>query len=473
MSRIIKFSDPDPFQLKEISQTSREFRTVAMDNELWEHIVPKFRFDFENKGKRREPGALAKAFWQDYRAIQDPTERLLMRNIWGPLLPKSAIYAVVSAFPNNMHIVACAIEKVPSSLLFACDDFAHNRNLVRAMLSQDGLLLKSLPLDMRKDEFFVKIAVSQNGNALQYASETMQNNRQVVKLALRQNPDALQWASSKLRNDKKIVSFALTYARHIPAGIGEHVLLDPDICCEIRNQAPWILATEHPELLSDKNFVKRIVSRNGAYIGMIPDSMRSDLELAGLAIKNNGNAIWVLPEHMQANHSLILLALKNKCDVFPKIAQKEIHQDRQLALAYVAQFPKKLENISAALKREHEFLLSILKYNATFFNLIPKSICDDDAFVYKAVACNAGVLCFVPKRFWEHRDLMLSGIRKKPSFISLVPSKFLNDADFMAAVIEVEPSLFKMASIELRGDLRFRQRLSEENPSLLLKQLGK
>ena len=83
----------------------------------------------------------------------------------------------------------------------------HFGSLIDVM--NNGMALRVVSAEHRKNREIVLEAVKQNGFALKYASVDLQGDREIVSEAIKQNGEALQFASTTLREDLEIVDMAI------------------------------------------------------------------------------------------------------------------------------------------------------------------------------------------------------------------------------------------------------------------------
>ena len=77
----------------------------------------------------------------------------------------------------------------------------HDREMVLALVREDGSNLVCLGAEWRGDREVVMEAVKEHGCALKYASEELQGDREFILAAIKQNPKALGWVSDKMQID--------------------------------------------------------------------------------------------------------------------------------------------------------------------------------------------------------------------------------------------------------------------------------
>lgn len=150
-------------------------------------------------------------------------------------------------------------------------DLYTDRDVVMAVVTNDGSFLPSLAEEFRADKEIVVAAVNSSGEALQHASTECSSNVEIVLTAVSKRGSALQYASKELQSNKEVVL----------AAIG-------DDCCALEFASPELranrevvkaackegaeaLAFASSELLSDRQFVAATIQQ-ACFEGDIVDS---------------------------------------------------------------------------------------------------------------------------------------------------------------------------------------------------------
>lgn len=80
-------------------------------------------------------------------------------------------------------------------------------------LRENGLNLKNMSDEQKRNKQAVLIAVKQNGLSLQYVSQELLKDEEVIIAALEQNIDAIQYVPEEMQENVNIMSVFLNYNR--------------------------------------------------------------------------------------------------------------------------------------------------------------------------------------------------------------------------------------------------------------------
>ncbi len=133
----------------------------------------------------------------------------------------------------------------------------YKKNIKEAVMKAifiNGLVLRFVPLEFKKDKEVVLIAVRQNGLALEYASKELQDDKEIVLTAVKENGWALKYVSEKLQNDREIVMEAIK---------------------QNGNALKWA----SKELKNDKEFILKVVMENKTALKYVSKELKKDKEI--------------------------------------------------------------------------------------------------------------------------------------------------------------------------------------------------
>lgn len=102
---------------------------------------------------------------------------------------------------------------VRNGLAHASKELRADKEVVLAVVKQNGSALEHASEELQADKEVVLAAVKQDGWALEHASEELRADTEVVLAAVKQNGWALGHASEELRADKEVVLVAVKQDR--------------------------------------------------------------------------------------------------------------------------------------------------------------------------------------------------------------------------------------------------------------------
>lgn len=103
-------------------------------------------------------------------------------------------------FRDDKEVVKAMVQNEGQQLGFVKLEFTDDEDIVKAALKKTGIALKYVSKRLRSNKSIVMIAVQNDGCALQYASKKLKDDETIVKLALQQNITAYCYASLRLQN---------------------------------------------------------------------------------------------------------------------------------------------------------------------------------------------------------------------------------------------------------------------------------
>jgi hypothetical protein len=140
--------------------------------------------------------------------------------------------ALVHASKNlqaDREIVLAAVRNNGSSLQYASDDLRADKSIVLAALTEDGYPLEFASTALRNDKDVVLAAVQRSNRALAYVSEALQNDKEVVLAAVNHGGGALSYASDELKDDKEVVLTAVANGVFALRNASERLKADKDV----------------------------------------------------------------------------------------------------------------------------------------------------------------------------------------------------------------------------------------------------
>jgi len=316
------------------------------------------------------------------------------------------------ALKADREVVLEAVHASPAALRFAADALRADRGLVLAALKGSAgpasLLLRHADPKVTRDREVVLAVVRQDGAALEFAPAALQADREVVRVAVTENPAALRFAAARLRADREVgrelveirgaafayLSPALRGEREIVASAlitspamlefassamqADRQLVETAISGTPDPQtAPYLahaalalradralvlaavrldgaaLAFASPALQADREVVLAAVRSNGMALRSAAPALAADLEIQQAAVRSNGHALALLPEAARADRALVLAAVRADGAALEH-ASATLRADREVVLAAVESFGPALEHVSAALRADRD-----------------------------------------------------------------------------------------------------------------------
>ena len=199
----------------------------------------------------------------------------------------------------------------PHSTTFTRIPTQTDRELVLAVVKDDGKALAHASKDLQADREIVLAAVSNNGSSLQYASDDLRADKPVVLAALDNNGEALRYASESLREDREVGLAALAKDGAALPFVSEELRNDKDVVLGAlaKHGAPLQSASE--ELRNDREVVLAALKNNGGgALRYASDKLKDDKEVVLTAVANGVFALRYVSEALKADKDVLEAAIK-------------------------------------------------------------------------------------------------------------------------------------------------------------------
>ena len=245
------------------------------------------------------------------------------------------------------------------------DTLYADKEIMLAMVKEDGLLLDYAYDELKSDREVVLAAVKQNGVALEYASDELISDKEVVLAAVKQHGLAYSYASDELKIDTSIIAAykaylitnaKLSYVRK--AFIIDLTNIDQN-------------NTFNNKLNTDKEFMLVMVKQDGALLRYASKILRADKDIVLAAVTEYGLAYKYASDELKADASIIAVykayLITNTKLSYVRQAfinnTNTLETDKELVLAMVTQDGLLLKYASDTLKADKEVVLAAIKQN--------------------------------------------------------------------------------------------------------------
>jgi hypothetical protein len=155
---------------------------------------------YDMYGETSEPNEIAKELMEKAFATDEP-EKLLEQtkiqeeNASGLLKEFEKKYSNVLN-DDNIHDI---LKEIRTQEFNKSDDLKNDKNIVLAVVSQNGLALETVSDELKDDKDVVLAAVRQNPESMQYASDELKDNTDFCIQVVMANPDAIKYVPEDIR----------------------------------------------------------------------------------------------------------------------------------------------------------------------------------------------------------------------------------------------------------------------------------
>lgn len=241
-----------------------------------------------------------------------------------------ALSAADESLLKNPEIVEAAVRQDGFALHIADKSFMKNRKIVQVAIGQDGQALQFADPELKKDIKMVTLAIAQNGQALRHASIVFRRDPRMVKKAIENNPKALEWAAPALRNNEEIIKLAESKSPLAALkGAGTAFRHDKEFVERILQKDGLALRVAGMEWRDDENAVQLAVEQNGLALQYASPRLRKNRKLVRLAVRNNGLALRFAYQAFKNDRKIVEIAVRNNGAAL-EIASSSLQKDERL-----------------------------------------------------------------------------------------------------------------------------------------------
>jgi len=217
------------------------------------------------------------------------------------------------------------------------------------------------PESVKADREVVFAVVQQNGAALEYATPALQADREIVLVAVQQNGHALEHVAPALLADTGVVLAAMRQTRfseHLLQHIPPHLWEDRIFVGSLAKEHEIGLKHASTRLRGDRQLVLAIVQRCGMALQSAQLELRADRIVVLAVVHRNGLALKYAAEKLKEDREVVLAATQQDGAAL-QYAAEELQSDKSIVLVAVRQRPIARHYASAALQMDPE----VLKYS--------------------------------------------------------------------------------------------------------------
>ena len=192
------------------------------------------------------------------------------------------------------------------------------------------------------------------------------------------------------------------------------------------------------ELLSDYDFMLKLVSVNGKFLGQWCSGMQYS------------------PPFTDGEKKMILTAVANNCKAFDEIELKGkldyyyvCNHDKDFALELVAVNGNVLRYFGKELRSDKDIVLKAIEYSYRPFEFATKNLRNDGDFILRAMEVNPCCLAFAPSYMREDRELVTRLMQKNPFVYRYAKGEMQNDATLALQAVKGAPELYDYLGYEM------------------------
>lgn len=207
------------------------------------------------------------------------------------------------------------LDEQPWQLCFAPPEVKADRDVVLAVVQQNGCAIEYADASLQADRLVVMAAVQQNGMALEHVAPAMQEDAGVVLAAWRQtkfSQQLVQYIPPDLWSDRDFVGMV---AKENELGLrlaSTELRGDRKLVIDVVQKCGLSLRAAQVELRGDREVVLAALRRTGLALKHAAPELQADREIVLAAVQQDGAALQFASEDMQADRGIVLAAIKQR-----------------------------------------------------------------------------------------------------------------------------------------------------------------
>ena len=325
-----------------------------------------------------------------------------------------------SALQDDYEIVSVAVSQEPAALQFASDSMRNDLRIVLKTLKRSGSYTYLVGSELCDDLAAMNECLKVEPCILKYASSRLRSIPQFVETAVRLHPECLVCApEGYVVHDRNTLLQAISkYGSSIRFG-SEELRSDRSLMVKAMEQDATAYIYGTKSILDDRELALRAVAKSESVYELLKGhEFHDDYEIARTWLSNHPRPVYDLAEEFRGNRLLILDTLTSMprynsvgyTGTLLRFVSTQLRDDFEVVYACVAQHGYALYSASQRLKANHEIALLALKDDAMNFELLPKSLLDDRAFVLAAVSTNGIVLEFLDLNYKSDEAIVTAAL---------------------------------------------------------------
>ncbi len=374
--------------------------------------------------------------------------------------------------------VLVSIERGELTLRDVPVEFFYDRSVVLFAVQHDGFNLQYASEEFRDDWGVVAAAVQQTWIALRYASPRLRGDRVIVAIGVKQDCLALLQASPELQKDREIILTAIRYGRLSLHFVPKEFLHDRGVVmaaierdglelrfvpqplrCDLeiiqlalrKNFQPFVyirdpkiilfLMQEKPEVfqyVEDPLIALAIVGVDGRFLRYGSREIRSNLEVALLAVQNHWMAFYYVSEDVRRNSKVISAAMSYHPETFQGTPD-ELSFHRRWILKAIETNPRMLYFVSHL-----EIVLEVVRKDWKIARYINQDLFRDQQFAFSLLDQDQRILQYI-----KDRNTVLLYMQEDPTAYCFVSEHLKKDEEIAMCVLYNDYYAFEYVPSEL------------------------
>lgn len=223
------------------------------------------------------------------------------------------------------------------------------------------------------------------------------------------------------------------------------------------------------EIKDDKNFVLRLVQKNGKTLRFVSDRLKNDPEVVNAAVQYCPEAYRFASGEIREKKDFLIALLRNKIRVL-RYATDLFKADKEVvsvAVDYDYTHNSILLHIGNQLKRDWPFMVGIIRRHPAKIHSISDELKSNKKFLLEVIEVKPELLLFLSQSLNFDRVFLLEACKKNPLAFQYLVGDFKGEREFVLDVVARCPEMFQYATPILRADPDFVLETVKRNPGAL------
>ncbi|CAE7752342.1 unnamed protein product [Symbiodinium pilosum] len=293
-------------------------------------------------------------------------------------------------------------------------------------------------------ELHLQMQSAGNAKALKYAPIEQRGNKDLMIQAMRQAQGPQSW---------KIMLCGT-----------QEILADRDVLSEAVKQDYSAMAYAS-DYYSDRNFMLQAVQSHGVALQYGTEEIRSDPDLAYIAVKASWRALRNVSEKLRGSSRIVREAVK-QCWQALEYASEELQDDKDVVNLAVKQTWRALQFTSGRLRGDASFVLKVASQSIDALHFATDALLNNPEFMQQAVQLDGMALRFAAEAVID-RQLVLQAVQGNWRALQYAPERLRADRAVVLEAVRQHHSALQLAAPEVLLDEELIFEAARRRPDLL------
>ena len=334
-------------------------------------------------------------------------------------------------------------------------------------LKSDFKDFQSFPSYLKNDESFLKEALKVDAKVFQYFPKKYKENKEWVLLAVKENGLVLEYVSNLFKSDEDVVTEAIEEDGYAFKFAHEYLKKDRTYVEKLLNEKEFIFDHIDKSLQEDQVLIEKALKYDGSAFEYLSENFKKNRAYIVKLLKKNGWIFSYIDEKFKKDKELIAIAIENAPAILEEDVPEEVKKDKDFLFSLIKINKEVVEYIDKKTWEDNDFLLKVLKETGYGLQYATKQQQNDIELVVKAIANDGFALAYASEELKKDKALVLKAIESYSDPLKYADSSLQNDRAFIKKAIEV--NAFAITSVEsaLKSDRELQKMAVMQNTYVL------